>query len=279
MKGKICIVTGANSGIGLETARGLAASAATVVMLCRSAERGAAAQRQIRQSTGNDEVHLILADLSSLQAIRGAADAFLWRFDRLDVLVNNAGVYRSRRTETVDGYESTFAINHLAYFLLTHLLLDRLKTSAPARIVNVSSNAHRMGRLNFDDLQSTERYAGYSAYARSKLANVLFTNELARRLEGAGVTANSLTPGPVSTNIAGQDGGTFKFFFDLFRPFFLEPARGAATSLYLATSPDVATTSGKYFVKCAVSRPSAAALDPESARRLWEISEKLTGIS
>jgi NAD(P)-dependent dehydrogenase (short-subunit alcohol dehydrogenase family) len=177
----------------------------------------------------------------------------------------------------VDGFESTFAINHLAYFLLTRLLLDRLKASAPSRIVNVSSDAHRMGRLNFDDLQSSSGYNGYPVYARSKLANILFTAELACRIEGSGVTANALHPGVVATNFGKDSKGLFSFSLKFFRPFFLKPLQGAKTSIYLATSPDVTSTNGRYFERCAEAEPSEAARNPESARRLWEISEKLTG--
>lgn len=279
MRGKTCIVTGANSGIGLETARGLAQRGATVVMICRDATRGENARQELIASTGNDAIHLLLANLASLESIREVADAFLTGHDRLDVLINNAGVYRAHRSETVDGYETTFAVNHLAYFLLTHLLLDRLKAGAPARVVNVSSDAHRLGKINFDDLHAVSRYNGYTAYAQSKLANILFTSELARRVDSSLVTTYALHPGVVATNIANHGPGFFNFFFKVFKPFFLNARKGAETSLYLATAQGIESKTGRYFEKDKVVKPAAAARNLETAKRLWEISEKLTGIA
>lgn len=279
MEGKTCIVTGANSGIGLETTRGLAQLGATVVMICRDEERGEKARQALISSTGNSAIHLLLGDFASLESIRRVADVFLDRFDQLDVLVNNAGVYRPHRSETVDGYESTFAINHLGYFFLTSLLLDRLKAGAPARVVNVSSDAHRMGKINFDDLHGISRYNGYTAYAQSKLANILFTSELARRVDHNQVTAYALHPGVVATNIANHGPGFFNFFFKVFRPFFLSAPKGAETSLYLASASGIESKTGQYFEKHKVVKPASAARDPKTAERLWEISEKLTGIA
>lgn len=278
MKGKTCIVTGANSGIGLETARGLAQLDATVVMICRDEERGEHARQEVISSTGNQAIHLLLGDLSSMESIRQVANAFIARFDELDVLVNNAGVYRTHRSESVDGFESTFAINHLAYFLLTHLLLDRLKAGAPGRVVSVSSDAHRLGKIKFDDLQAVSSYNGYAAYAQSKLANILFTSELARRVDKNQVTAYALHPGVVSTNIANHGPGLFNFFFKVFKPFFLNAQKGAETSLYLATAKNIESKTGQYFEKHKVVKPAASARNIETAQRLWEISEKLTGI-
>ena len=278
MKDKVCIVTGANAGIGLETARGLAQQGATVVMICRSQERGNNAKADIEKSTGSSAVHLLIADLASQKQIRELAATFLSMFDRLDVLVNNAGVFMSKHQRTEDGYESTFAINHLAYFLLTHLLLDVLKSTPHSRIVNVSSNAHQSAKINFDALETVQSYNSVVAYGQSKLANVLFTYELARRLEGTGVTTNALHPGVVATNIANNGLSFFTFFFKLFSPFFKNPKAGANTSVYLATSPEVAGVTGKYFADSKERASSSISHDREAAKKLWDISCTLTGI-
>lgn len=278
MKGKVCIVTGANAGIGLETARGLAEQEATVVMICRSEERGRKALEDITSTSGNPDIHLMLADLASQNQIREVAGQFLERFDRLDVLVNNAGVFLPRLILTEDGYESTFAINHLAYFLLTHLLLDLLKATPSSRIVNVSSNAHQSGSIDFETFGDHASYNGYKAYGQSKMANVLFTYELARRLEGSDVTCNALHPGVVSTNIADRGTSLFSIFFKLFSPFFLKPKAGAETSLYLATSPEVAGVTGAYFTKKKAVSSSKGTYDRELAKKLWDRSVELTGI-
>lgn len=279
MKNKVCIVTGANAGIGLETTRALAKQGATVVMVCRSQERGDKALADIRKDTGNENVHLFITDLSSQQQIRGLASEFLKRFDRLDVLVNNAGVFLPSHQLTEDGFEATFAINHLAYFLLTHLLLDILKQTPESRIVNVSSNAHLSASINFDALEKVNSYNGYVAYGQSKLANVLFTYELARQLEGTGITCNALHPGVVATNIANHGTSFFTVFFKLFSPFFKSPESGAATSVYLATSPEVATVTGKYFADSKEKGSSTISHDVAAAKRLWDISTRLTGLS
>ncbi len=279
MTGKVCIVTGANSGIGLETARGLAQLGATVVLACRSEEKGKAALADITATTGNLNTHLMLVQLDQMASIRAFAAAFKKDFNRLDVLVNNAGVLIPSRKTTVDGFEATFAINHLAYFLLTHLVLDVLMATPKARIVNVSSDAHRAAQIDFSDLQAENGYAGYKIYARSKLANILFTSELSRRLTGQAPTANSLHPGVVATNFASGQTSFFTFFFRLFRPFFLSSSKGAQTSLYLATSPEVEGVTGKYFDRSAEKNPSSAASNQETAKRLYEMSAKLTGVS
>jgi NAD(P)-dependent dehydrogenase (short-subunit alcohol dehydrogenase family) len=234
---------------------------------------------EIRRSTGSDDVELVVFDLADLDSVRRGAADLLDRCDRIDVLVNNAGLVLSERTETKDGYEATFAINHLGPFLLTTLLLDRITASAPARIVNVASTAHRSARrgLDFDDLQSTKHYAGMQAYGKSKLANILFTTELARRLAGTGVTVNAVHPGTVATGFArdGDANGVLAFGIKLIKPFVLTPEKGARTSVYVASSPEVGDVTGGYFVKCRQAKPSAAALDEAAAGRLWEVSEQL----
>jgi NAD(P)-dependent dehydrogenase (short-subunit alcohol dehydrogenase family) len=275
MTGKVCLVTGANSGIGKVTAAELARMGARVVMVCRDRPRGEAARAEIKQATGNDQVELMICDLSSQADIGRFAQEFKAAHDRLDVLVNNAGVYLRKRAVTVDGVEATFAINHLGYFLLTNLLLDLLKRSAPARVVNVSSDAHAHGHINFDDLQGEQGYSGVKAYCHSKLANILFTRELARRLAGTGVTANCLHPGAVATGIFRALPKPIEAIIKLVT---LSPEKGAQTSIYLACSPAVGQATGKYFVKCAEARPSADAQSDETARRLWAESARLAGL-
>jgi NAD(P)-dependent dehydrogenase (short-subunit alcohol dehydrogenase family) len=281
MVGKVCMVTGANSGIGKITALELAKQGATVVMVCRSRERGEAAQQEILTESGNDKVDLLLADLSSMASARSMVAAFKAKYDRLDVLVNNAGALFSEWKESADGLEMTFALNHMGYFVPTVLLLDTLKASAPARIINVSSDAHRTGRVDFDDLQSKRRYSSFPAYAKSKLENVLFTVELARRLEGTDVTVNALHPGFVRTNFGGNStgNGIVTFLFRLLIKFFaISPEQGAETSIYLATSPEVEGVTGKYFDKKKAVEPASQAKNVEAARRLWEESERIAGV-
>jgi NAD(P)-dependent dehydrogenase (short-subunit alcohol dehydrogenase family) len=281
MKGKTVLVTGANTGIGLETAAALAQMGADVVITARDPAKGNAALAEIRRRHPDARVEAMELDLSRLDDVRAFAAAFKEHHDRLDVLVNNAGLMLGERSVTQDGNETTFQVNHLGPFLLTHLLLDLIKASAPARIVNVASTAHRGGRLDFSDLQSERSYAGMRVYGTTKLCNILFTRELARRLEGTGVTANSLHPGTVRTGF-GQDGdakGFMRIGLALGRPFFLSPAGGAKTSVYLASSPDVEGESGGYYAKSRSSRTSARARDDEAARRLWEVSEQLVGIN
>ena len=280
MDGRVCLVTGASSGIGRETALALARMGATVMMHGHDPARSAAAADAVRRASPQGAVELVVADLSSQAEVRRLAAEVLQRHDSLHVLLNNAGVLRMRRTLTVDGLELTFALNHLAYFLLTRLLLDRLGESAPARIVNVSSGAHARAQLDFDDLQNARRFRGMGVYGQSKLANVLFTYELARRLEGSGVTANCLHPGLVATRFGsgntGVIGRAMRLGARLMRPFALSPARGARTSINLATSPEVEHVSGRYFVNSKATPSSPASYDEESARRLWEASQQLT---
>ncbi|MFQ5793638.1 MAG: SDR family oxidoreductase [Candidatus Bipolaricaulia bacterium] len=242
MQGKTRIVTGANSGIGKATALGLAKLGVTVVMVCRNPRKGEAAMAEIKAQSGNESVDLMIADLSSQQSIRQLVADFTDRYQRLHVLINNAGLHLSRRFVTADGIETTFAVNHLASFLLTNLLLDVLKASAPARIVNVTSSAHSR-TMDFDNLQGEKQYNGMQTYTQSKLANILFTYELARRLEGTGVTVNCLHPGTVRSGLQRN----LPRIFRLLRLFFATPEKGAETSIYLASSPEVEGVSGKYF--------------------------------
>jgi NAD(P)-dependent dehydrogenase (short-subunit alcohol dehydrogenase family) len=276
MNGKVALITGANSGIGKATAFGLASMGATVVLACRDAKRGDEAKREIVEETENREVILALVDLASLESVRSFAKEFRQRFPHLHVLVNNAGIYASKRVLTVDGFESTFAINHLSHFLLTNLLLDLLKANAPSRIVNVASEAQRGGHINFGDLQGMHNYWGMKSYPQSKLANVLFTYELARRLEGTGVTANCVHPGTVRTNFGRQNGGIMAVMVRIFSPFMLSPKEGAKTVIWLASSPEVEHISGKYFVKQSERKSSKESYDLNIASRLWEVSSELT---
>ncbi len=276
MGGKVCFITGGSSGIGKATALGLANMGATVVVVGRDRGRSEAAVMEIEEESGNESVGLMLADLSSQESIRRLAKDFTDRYGQLHVLINNAGVFISERTVTVDGMETTFAVNYLAPFLLTNLLLDVLKASAPARILNVTSSAERSGVIDFDDLQGERGYGGIQAYNRSKLAIVLFTYELARRLEGTGVTVNCLHPGVVATNLGRGNGGFFGFLTRLMRPFISSPEKGAETSIYLASSPEVEGVSGKYFAKKAEARSSERSYDEETGRRLWQVSAELT---
>lgn len=279
MRGKVALVTGASDGIGKATAIALAGLGATVFMVARDEGRGHTARDVVRATSGNMDVHLLLADLSSLGAIRSLAQRVLATSDHLHVLVNCAGVNVPVRTLSVDGIELTFAVNHLAYFALTLQLIDRLRASAPARIVNVTSAAEAMGVIDFDDLMGERRYGALRAYAQSKLANVLFTYELARRLEGTGVTVNCLHPGLVRSKITSGLSGLGAVLARLERPFARTPARGAQTVVYLASSPDVEGASGRYYVNRRERRSSRRSNDIGLARRLWEVSERLSGTS
>ena len=279
MAGKVCLVTGATAGIGLVTAEGLARRGAEVVLVGRNREKTEATTDRIRRDAGNPAVQPLVADLSSQAEVRRLAGEVLARHPRLDVLVNNAGALFAGRKESVDGIELTFALNHLAYFLLTNLLLDALKAGAPARVVNVSSAAHQGTRIDFESLRARRGFAGgFGAYGQSKLANLLFTFELARRLEGTGVTANALHPGFVATDFTAGNGALGWVFRRMASVFAIDPVAGARTTLYLATAPEVAMVTGRYFVKEKEARSSAASRDEASARRLWEISEEMTGL-
>lgn len=279
MQGRICMVTGVNSGLGKATALGLAKLGAQVVMVCRHQARGEAAHHDIIKQSGSKEVTLLIADLSSQAGIYALAETLKQRFDKLHVLINNAGVYLRKRQLTKDGFEQTFAVNYLAPFLLINFLLEPLRASAPARIINVAGAYHRRGEIHFDDLQLARDYTGAAANNQSQLARVLFTYELARRLEGTGVTVNCLHPGSVRTDITREMPKTLQFLAKtLFRPFFVSPERGAETILYLATSPEVETTSGKYFVNKRPVLSSRRSYNSELAKRLWSVSEWLTGL-
>jgi len=274
MEGKICIITGANSGIGKATAIGLAKMNATIVMICRSKERGEEAQKDVIELTGNKKVDLLLCDLSSQESIRKFVSEFKSKYQKLHILINNAGVMLSKRGISVDGFEMNFAVNHLAPFLLTNLLLDELKKSAPSRIINVSSAAHRMAKMNFDDLQSEKRkYRLMKIYGASKLALMLFSYELSRKLEGTSVTINTLHPGVVNTNL-GQDQSSFSKGFA--KLFFKKPEKGAETSIYLASSQEVDGITGKYFAKKQQKQSSEESYNEDYAKRLWELSKEMT---
>lgn len=281
MNGKICLITGATSGIGLVTARHLAALGATVVLAGRSEAKARAVVEDIRQQTGNEHVDYLLADVGSQAAIRGMAEAFQRRYGALHVLLNNAGAIFWQREQTADGLEMTFAVNHLAPFLLTNLLLGTLRASAPARIITVGSLAHKGAVIPFDDLQQTRGpYRGLQVYGQSKLANIMFTYALARRLADSGVTANTLHPGVVATRIYRSKNRLFDKAAMAVMPLFaLSPEKGAQTSIYLASSPDVAHVTGEYFVKCKPQRSSKESYDQAAQQRLWEISERMTGLS
>ena len=276
MNGKTVLVTGGTSGIGLVTARELSRLGAQVTILSRNAEKCAAVAGAIKAGTGNP-VEFIAADLSTLAGIMQAAAAFKQRHTHLHVLVNNAGAMFTRRQLTSDGYEMTFALNHLNYFLLTILLLDILKASAPARIVNVSSGAHVGASIDFDNLQSEKHFSGMQAYGQSKLANVLFTYELARRLEGSGVTVNALHPGFIATGFARNNGAFYNFGMKLIGLFIRKPDQGAQTSIYLASSPQVEGLTGKYFIDCKAADSSPLSHDQALAQKLWQVSLELTG--
>lgn len=279
MHGKTCLVTGATARIGQVTATALAAQGAKVVITGRNQAKAEQTVRQIKSETGNQDVQYLLADFSDLEQVRGLAATFKERFPHLDVLINNAGAFFNTRQDTPYGVEMTFLVNHLAPFLLTNLLLDTIRASASARIVNVASDAHQYDMMNFDDIGFRRGYFGFKAYARSKLANVLFTYELARRLAAGGVTVNALHPGHVATDI-------WKTNFSIFGPplkwimsfFAMTPVQGADNSIYLASSPDVARITGKYFDKREQVQSAPISYDEKVAQRLWELSETLTSI-
>jgi NAD(P)-dependent dehydrogenase (short-subunit alcohol dehydrogenase family) len=276
---KICLVTGGTTGIGFYTAQELARAGARMIVIGRNNANCVTAVETIQRETGNHAVEYLLADLSSQAQIRAAAEQFLARHDRLDVLVNNAGGFFLRRRLTVDGLEMTFALNHLAYFLLTNLLLPALKASPSARVVNVSSGSHYNKQLDFTDLQMKRFYQPMQAYGRSKLANILFSNELARRLSGMHVTSNAVSPGMVATDIWKKvNRWLTPVIFPLVQRVAKPPLEGAQTSIYLATSPEVEGVTGKYYADKHPVRSSAASYDLQVARRLWEVSLQFVGL-
>lgn len=277
MKGKIVLITGATSGIGEETALGLAKTGATVVLVGRSREKLDRVASSIAAATGNRAIDTMICDLTSIENVRKLASDFTQKFQRLDVLINNAGEIVNERRTTVDGFEYTLALNHLSHFLLTLLLLDLIRASAPARIISVSSAAHMIGRVDFEDLMGEKKYSPMRAYSQAKLANLLFARELARRLAGTGVSANAVHPGTVRTNFGKGMKGRWRVFIWLGSPFMINAQEGAETSIFAASSPEVAGITGRYFVKKKEKISSKRSYDQTAARRLWEVSSKLTG--
>ncbi|HYK74376.1 MAG TPA: SDR family oxidoreductase [Pseudoneobacillus sp.] len=271
MENKICLITGGNSGIGKATALELAKMGATVVILCRSKERGNEAVKDIIEASGNQNVHLIIADLSSQRVVRQAADEFKGKFNKLDVLINNAAVFLPTRSETEDGIETTFATNYLSHFLLTHLLLDSLEASGEGRIINVASK-HNGIKMNFDDLMVKNNYKFYKAVGPTKLGLILFTKELAKKLEGKPITVNSLHPGIIKTNIMHQLPWIFRGIFGLMSA---KTEKGSKTPVYLATSPEVKGVSGQFFNNCKIEKTIGEANDTKAAKQLWDISMSL----
>ena len=275
LSGRVCVVTGASGGIGQAAALGLARRGATVALVARRADAGEAARAAVVRESGRTDVHLLMADLSAQAQVRQLAAEVAARFGKVDVLVNNAAVYTARRKTSEDGIEMQWAVNHLAPFLLTHLLMDALRAAGGARVVSLSSHAHRSARMDWEDLQMERRYRGYGMYARTKLANLLFTRELARRTAGTGITANAMHPGVVATRLLMNGFPPIR----LVRRFLRTPEQGAATAVWLASSPDVAEVTGRYFKDEQPVDPAPAALDDEAARRLWRWSEEMTGIA
>jgi len=275
MQEKICLITGGTNGIGKATALALAKMGATVVIVGRNATKTAQVVEEIRATSGNDKVDSLLADLSSQQEIRRLAAEFKSKYPALHVLLNNAGIMSFQRRQSVDGIEMMFALNHLGYFLLTNLLLDTLKASAPSRIINVASKTHASGKIDFDNLNGQGK-SGMKIYGNTKLANVLFTLELARRLAGTGVTVNALHPGDVATGIGSSNGKVVAALYEFFGKFFLRtPEKGAETSIYLASSPEVEGITGQYYFDCKVKEPAPHAKDEAIARKLWDVSAEM----
>jgi NAD(P)-dependent dehydrogenase (short-subunit alcohol dehydrogenase family) len=275
LQGKVCIITGATSGIGKETAKALASKGAILVLPIRDSLKGDILKDEILEQTPNAKIDLMHCNLASFDSIRSFVKEFKNKYDKIHVLVNNAGIWETRRNLSEDGIEMNFAVNHLAPFLLTNLLIDVLKKSAPARVINVSSEAHRSGKIIFADPEMEKGYSSFKSYSQSKLANILFTKKLSQILKGDGVTVNCLHPGVVSTGLFEK---MPKILTGLMKPFMLTPAKGAETSIYLATSQEVEKTSGEYFVKKKPKKPAPEALRQDIANKLWEMSEKYTGL-
>jgi len=278
MKNKICIVTGANSGIGYETALSFAKQGAKLLMVCRNKEKGTIALNEVKSASQNNDIELIIADFSSQKDIRRAAQEINNKYQSIDILINNAGAIQDLRNETVDGYETTFATNHLGYFLFTNLLLDKLKTAPKARIINVASSAQQMGKLNFDDLHLKNGYTPMKAYAQSKLANIVFTYELAKRLKNTNITTNCVHPGVVRTGFAKDSKGIVKFFFSLAKPFMRNAVKGAETMISLSTSPELEGVSGNFYFDKKIKKSIPDSYNDLIQKRLWEESEKLTNL-
>lgn len=272
---KICIITGATSGIGKETSKALAEKGYTLILPIRDSLKGDTLKDEILEKTPEANLDFRHCNLASLDSIREFSAGFLKDYDRLNLLINNAGIWENKRNESEDIIERNFAVNHLAPFLLTLNLLDVLKNSAPARIVNVSSEAHRQGKMNFNDLEYKKNFSGFGSYAQSKLANILFTKKLSQKLKGTGVTVNCLHPGVVSTNLFNK---MPEVLLSIFKMFMVSPEKGAQTSIYLATSPEVEGVSGEYFSKSKIKKPASQALRQDTADQLWSVSEKYVGL-
>ena len=279
MQGKVVVITGATSGIGAVAAEQLAAMGARIVLVARDKTRAEAELARLREKSTGPQPSVHYADLALLEDMQRVGREIASAESRIDVLINNAGALFSHRILTRDGLETTFATNHMSYFVLTEMLRQRLVASAPARVINTSSDAHRRAKLDFDDLQSANGYAGFKVYGRSKLANILYTRELARSLAGTGVTANSLHPGFVATRFGDQSGGAFSVMVRLAKSFAISPEKGAETIVYLASSGEVSKVSGEYFYKCRAAAPTKEAQDDEAARRLWQASARLAGLA
>jgi NAD(P)-dependent dehydrogenase (short-subunit alcohol dehydrogenase family) len=278
MKGKVVVITGATSGIGQVAAEELAGMRARIVQVARDRERGEAAVGRLRSRAPGIAHSIYYADMARISEMKRVAAEIVKAEPRIDILINNAGALFNSRQITEDGLERTFALNHVSYFVLTEGLRERLAASAPARIINTSSDAHSGKKLDLDDLQSSKAFRGFNVYGVSKLCNILFTRELARRLAGTGVTANCLHPGFVATRFGDQSGGMFSMVVRLAKNFALTPQKGAETIIYLATSPDVANVTGQYFYKCRPATPSKEAQDDAKAGRLWEATARLANV-
>ena len=278
MQGKVVVITGATSGIGQVAAERLARMGARIVLVARDKARGEAALARLRKLAPGVAHSIHYADLSRIAQMKQVAAGIAAAEPRIDALINNAGALFNSRHVTEDGLELTFALNHMAHFVLTHGLRERLIASAPARVVNTASDAHKGASLNFDDLQSANNYSGFKVYGRSKLCNILFTRELARRLAGTGVTANCLHPGFVATRFGDQSGGLLSYGVRVAKAFAISPEKGAETMVYLASSPEVATASGEYFYQCRPATPTKEAQDDAAAQRLWSETARLAGI-
>ena len=275
MRGKVVVITGATSGIGSVAAEQLAGMGARIVLVARDKARAESELSRLRERGSNTQHSVHFGDLSRLDEMKRVGREIAAAEPRIDVLINNAGALFSNRTVTTDGLEMTFATNHMSYFVLTEMLRERLLASAPARVINTSSDAHQRRRLDFEDLQSAKDYSGFNVYGRSKLCNILYTRELARTLSGSGVTANSLHPGFVATRFGDNSGGAFSVMVRLAKNFAISPEKGAETIVYLASSEDVAGVTGEYFYKCRTAVPTKEARDDQAARRLWQESEKI----
>ncbi|MBS1271346.1 MAG: Rhamnolipids biosynthesis 3-oxoacyl-[acyl-carrier-protein] reductase [Candidatus Marinimicrobia bacterium] len=278
MNGKRILITGATSGIGWETARGLAGKGAEIIVVSRNEKKCEKSVAELKKISGDGNADYIVADLSAIDEVRAAAEQFQQKYDRLDVLINNAGAYFNHRQVSRDGYEMTLALNHLSYFLLTNLLLDALQQSAPARIVNVASDAHYGNEIDFDDLQRKESYSGYEVYGESKLMNILFTYELDRRLDDSEIMVNALHPGFVNSGFGMNNNIFVKGLLSIAQLFGRSTRKGAETSVYLASSPEIDGVSGKYFFDKEPKKSSPASYDIDTAIRLWDISKELTGL-